>query len=73
MVVVAEACINGADKAGEKEHPQSARHVTPLTSALVLPPSHPVEETNQQEWVAEYEAMPTQKYTCQPSPPRAAA
>ena len=61
----------GVDNGEEPEQPQAAPQAAPqatlLTSALVLPPSRPVEETKQRKGVVEYEASPPPK----PPPPTA--
>ena len=74
VVVVAERWINGGDS-GEEWDPQAARQAAPQltlqTSALVMPPFYPAEETEQQVEVAERKAPPTPKPPPPSPPPRA--
>ena len=75
VVVVAERWINGGGDSGEEWDPQAARQAAPQltlqTSALVMPPFYPAEETEQQVEVAEHKAPPTPKPPPPSPPPRA--
>lgn len=51
--------MNGDGNSGEEqEHPHAEPRGRPQISVLVLPPSHPAEETERQEGVVAYEAPP---------------